>query len=227
MSDNDNLSSKVSIKVNEREIKGIKTAFQYAATKFGLNENNRNRSLDSSSIASSTTRVLGNTRKFSLDSNYLKAKSGSISSPLKWKKNSQSKWVPDEPKNQNDTPVFNSNIRRISLQPQQKPLARLLSRKVSNESYFGPASKKSSIDLMILKKDLSSLKKTTSDSMMYSSKEKLNIKITKKDDDDEDTSTITSESLSEKHCLRDDDSARFIEFDDTDSIYDKPKSNQN
>lgn len=209
-------------RVNEREMKDMKTAFQNAANKFGLSEE-RKQSVDSNSSLSSAARE---NRKISVDSYSLKVRSGSISSPLKWKKNSESKWIPDEPNSEPSTPVFNNNIRRISLQPKQiVTSARLLSRRVSNESYFGSSNlaKNSSIDLLILKKDSFGVKKTTSESMFYSSKENLKINISKEDDNDDDTSTITSESLSEKHCIKDDDSSRFIEYDDTDSLFEKPK----
>ena len=198
----------------ERDIKNVKLGFKNAAQKFGLNEA-KSQSLDSNS--SSSSMKFDKSRKMSLGQN------GPISSHLRWAKNKESKWVPQFNSNNNDADVqvFNNNIRRISLQQKVQSSARFLTRKLSNESYFGPVSRKSSLDSIIFKKE-TNFKKTASEISIFASKENLNLVATKKDEDD-DTSTLTSESLSQKHCHRDDDSDKFVEFDEIDSLLEKPK----
>jgi hypothetical protein len=182
----DNNQTTVASRAIEREFNNIKVGFKNAAEKFGIYE--KSRSFDSTHSVKSDN----SPRKLSLDS---QIKNGVNSSHLKWFKNKELKWEPKITTHKEDVQIFNNNIRRISLQPKPDQISnRFLSRKLSNESYFGPIpTKKSSITLTIFKNE-HSFKKTSSDLEICASREQLNLPNQIGDINLDDTSTITSGS---------------------------------
>lgn len=190
----------------ERELNSSKLAFKNASQKFSQLET---RSMSIDNTASIKTKVsINKERRFSDFSH------------LKWAKNkySDNKWQPIVETNGLEfngscagvtQQVFNSNIRRVSLQQQHQQSSkneknlkhRHLFRKYSNESYFGPdlTKKKSSMSLLVPKKNDNFLT-AISDSDVHASKENLN--LTK---NNSTTSTISGETLIAMKINSDDD----------------------